>query len=188
MGEPMLIEFEGKLPRVDPTAYVAPGAMLVGDVSILAGASVWFNAVIRADFNAVVIGEGSNVQDNAVVHCGDAATVLGQDATIGHGAVIEGCRIGKGAVIGMNAVVLPGAEIGEGAMIAAGAVVSEGTQIPAFHLAAGIPAKIVKELEGSSRTWVTRAAVEYRRLSQSFLKQGLRHPAAPLKGSSGEGR
>lgn len=175
----MLIEYQGKMPRLNPTiAYIAPGAILVGDVTVLAGASVWFNAVIRADFNSVVIGEGSNIQDNAVVHCGDTATVLGKNVTIGHGAIVEGCRIGDGAVIGMNAVVLPGSEIGEGVMVAAGAVVSEGSVIPPFHLAAGVPAKVVKELEGSSQSWVGRAATEYRQLTHSFLRQG-QAPAAP---------
>ena len=181
----MLVEFERKTPRVDATAYIAPGAILVGDVTVLAGASVWFNAVIRADFNSVIIGEGSNVQDNAVLHCGDTATVLGKNVTIGHGAVVEGCRIGDGAVIGMNAVVLRGAEIGEGAMIAAGAVVSEGAVIPPFHLAAGVPAQIVKELAGSSRTWVTRAAAEYRKLAERFLQQGLRDAPRPPTAHSG---
>lgn len=182
----MLVEFERKMPRVDPTAYIAPGSVLVGEVTVLAGASVWFNAVIRADFNSVLIGEGSNVQDNAVIHCGDTATVLGKNVTVGHGAVIEGCRIGNGAVIGMNAVVLPGAEIGEGAMIAAGAVVSEGAVIPSFHLAAGVPAEVIKELSGSSRTWVTRAAAEYRRLSHSYLRQDLRDLQPPVMARSQE--
>ncbi|MEE8607244.1 MAG: gamma carbonic anhydrase family protein [Nitrospiraceae bacterium] len=182
----MLIEFERKMPRVNPTAYIAPGAILVGDVTVLAGASVWFNAVIRADFNSVIIGEGSNVQDNAVVHCGDTATVLGKNVTVGHGAIIEGCRIGDGTVIGMNAVVLPGVEIGEGSMIAAGAVVPEGAVVPPAHLAAGVPAKVVKELEGSSRAWVARAATDYRQLSQAFLRQNLRDLKPPLMANSGE--
>lgn len=182
----MLVEFEGKMPHLDPTAYIAPGAVLVGNVTVLAGASVWFNAVIRADFNSILIGEGSNVQDNAVIHCGDTATVLGKNVTIGHGAILEGCRIADGAVVGMNAVVLPGVEIGEGAMIAAGAVVPEGAVIPPFHLAAGVPAQVIKELNGSSRTWVTRAAPEYRRLSHSYLQQDLRDLQPPVMARSQE--
>lgn len=182
----MLVEFERKVPRVDSTAYIAPGAILVGDVMVLAGASVWFNAVVRADFNSVLIGEGSNVQDNAVVHCGDTATVLGKNVTIGHGAIVEGCRIGDGVVIGMNAVVLPGAEIGEGAMVAAGAVVAEGAVIPPHYLAAGVPAQVVKELSGSSQTWVARAAMEYRKLTQSFMRQNLRDREPPLMANSPE--
>ncbi len=182
----MLVEFGGKVPRVDSTAYIAPGAILVGDVSVLAGASVWFNAVVRADFNSVVIGEGSNIQDNAVVHCGDKATVIGKNVTIGHGAIVEGCEIGEGALIGMNAVVLPNAVIGEGAMIAAGAVVAEGAEVTAFHLAAGIPAKVIKELSGSSGSWVARAAGEYQRLGRSFLRQGLQERVPPLMAGTAE--
>ena len=115
----MLIDFEGRRPRVAEGAFIAPTATLIGDVTVEAGASVWYGAVLRADFGSIVIGAGSNVQDNAVVHTiREVVTEVGPDVTIGHGAVLHACRIGRGAVIGVNATVLNRAVVEEEAMSA----------------------------------------------------------------------
>lgn len=170
----MLIEYNGKKPAVHPGAFIAPTAVLIGEVVVEEGASIWFGAVLRADFNRIVVGRNSSVQDNAVIHVtGLSETVLGQGVTVAHGAVLHGCRVGDGAIIGMNVTVLDFCEIGEEAMVAAGSVVTDGTRIPARHLAAGVPAVIKKEISGASLSWVQESAPAYRALADSYLEQGI---------------
>jgi carbonic anhydrase/acetyltransferase-like protein (isoleucine patch superfamily) len=136
--------------------------VLIGDVTVAAGAGVWFGAVLRGDNNAIVIGAGSNVQDNRVIHCAkDLPTIVGENVTVGHMAMREGCESGDSALVGMGAIMLQRAKVGARSLIAAGAVVGEGVEIPVGVLAAGIPAKVKKELAGSSRQWVETAALEY---------------------------
>jgi carbonic anhydrase/acetyltransferase-like protein (isoleucine patch superfamily) len=157
-----VIEYDGKLPVVAEDAFIAPTAVLIGDVTVHAGASIWFGAVLRGDNSAIVIGEGSNVQDNCVIHCADELpTVVGANVTVGHMAMLEGCVIGDGALIGMGAIVLQRARVGSKSLVAAGAVVGEGVEIPAGVLAAGVPARVKKALEGASQRWVETAALEY---------------------------
>lgn len=171
----MNIEWQGKRPVVADDAFVAPNAVLIGDVTVEAGASVWFGAVLRGDFGPIVVRRGANVQDNVVVHVdADHPTLVGEGATIGHGAVLEACTVERGAVVGMNAVVMNGAVVGEEAMVAAGAVVSEGMQVPPRHLAAGVPAVVKKELSGRSLEWVHMAAPDYQKLAKTYLGGGLR--------------
>jgi carbonic anhydrase/acetyltransferase-like protein (isoleucine patch superfamily) len=166
-----LIPYEGKTPVVAGDAYLAPTAVLIGDVTVSAGASVWFGAVLRGDNSRIVIGEGSNVQDNCVIHCADGLpTIVGANVTIGHMAMLEGCTIGDGALVGMGAIVLQRARVGATSLIAAGAVVGEGVEIPDGVLAAGTPAKVKKELEGSSRHWVETAAREYQAKRRKYMR------------------
>ncbi len=163
----MLIPYKGHTPNIAPNAFIAPTAVIIGNVEIGEGASVWYGAVLRGDHGRIVIGRGSNVQDNATLHVPENGTTLIQEnVTIGHGAVLEGCVVENGALIGMNAVILQNATIGEQAMIAAGSVVKEGTLIPPRTLAAGVPAKVMKELDGRSAQWVSVAAARYRELAQ----------------------
>lgn len=163
----MLISFNGHAPHIDATAFIAPTAVIIGQVEIGEGASIWYGAVLRGDNGRIVIGRGSNVQDNATVHVQQhGATLIGDDVTIGHGAVLEGCIVEQGALIGMNAVVLPGARVGAYSLVAAGAVVSEGMLIPPRTLVAGVPARVKKPLEGNAADWVARAATHYRGLAQ----------------------
>ena len=170
----MMIKFAGKKPRVAAGAFIAPTATLIGDVLVEAGASIWFGAVLRGDFGKIIVGKGSSVQDNAVVHTiPDCNTVIGEDVTVAHGAIVHGCTIGKGAIIGMGAVLQDFSEIGEQAMIAAGSVVPEKMKIPARHLAAGVPARVKKEIAGSSLMWVATSAAYYRELAQSYMEQGI---------------
>ena len=158
-----LIELEGVAPRIAEGAYVAPTAVLIGDVVVEPAASVWFGAVLRGDNRGGIrVGAGSCVQDNCVIHCAkDLPTVIGENVTVGHMAMLEGCWIGDGALIGMGAIVLQRARVGARALIAAGAVVGEGVEIPGGVLAAGVPATVKKELSGSSQHWVETAAIEY---------------------------
>ncbi|HKW59887.1 MAG TPA: gamma carbonic anhydrase family protein [Candidatus Dormibacteraeota bacterium] len=153
-----------KRPKVHPDAYIAPTAVLIGDVEVEAGASVWFGAVLRGDESTIKVGAGANVQDNVVIHCAeDLPTVIESDATVGHSAQLEGCVVGRGALVGMGATMLQRSRLGPGAMLAAGAVLPEGVEIPARHLAAGVPATIKKPLGGSSESWVGSSAEHYRR-------------------------
>lgn len=164
-----VIPFGGKRPRVHETAFIAPTATLIGDVIVAAGANVWFGVVLRADKNTIRIGERASVQDNAVLHCNEVrGTVLGPNVTIGHGAVLEGCRVGEYALIGMNASILDGVVIGAGALIAAGSVVAEGTVIPAWTLAAGVPASPKRELDDQTRERVKAAAGRYQKLLELY--------------------
>ncbi len=137
----MFIEYRGKTPKVHSTAFVAPTAVLIGEVEVGEEASIWFGAVIRADNGPIRIGARSNVQDKAVIHVSEGdSTTIGCDVTIGHCATMEDCVIGDGALIGTNAVVLNGATVGARSLIAAGSVVAMGATIPAEVLAAGAPA------------------------------------------------
>ncbi|HET6549418.1 MAG TPA: gamma carbonic anhydrase family protein [Solirubrobacter sp.] len=166
-----VIEFEGRTPRVADDAFVAPTAVLIGDVTVSEGASVWFGAVLRGDNSAIVIGPGSNVQDNCVIHCADdLPTIVGANVTVGHMAMLEGCRIGDGALIGMGAIVLQRASVGAASLVAAGAVVGEGVEIPDGMLAAGVPARVKKELAGASQRWVETAALEYQAKRLRYMR------------------
>ena len=141
-----IVTVKGKSPQVGAHCYLADNATLAGDIVMGADCSVWFSAVLRADVDAIVMGDRVNVQDCACLHqTGGAPVVIGNDVSIGHGAVVHACTIHDGALIGMNATVLDNAEIGEGAIIAAGAVVLHDTKVPPYEIWAGIPAKCVKK-------------------------------------------
>jgi carbonic anhydrase/acetyltransferase-like protein (isoleucine patch superfamily) len=156
-------------PQVDPTAFVAEGAWVIGDVSVQRDASVWFNAVLRGDINRIEIGERTNIQDGAVVHVtGDLMAYIGPDVTVGHKAMVHACRIEQGCLIGMNAVVLDGAMVGPFSLVAAGSVVKEGFRVPEGSLAAGVPARVVRPLTGVEREEILRSAERYVHYARSF--------------------
>ena len=143
----MQIEYKDILPTIHPTAFIAPGAMIIGAVTIGEESSVWFNCVLRGDLEYIEVGERTNIQDGTVVHLDPGfPCVIGDDVTIGHGAIIHGCTVGDGAMISMGATILTGAKIGERAIIAAGAVVREGQEIPPDTLAMGLPAQVRREV------------------------------------------
>lgn len=170
-----ILSFAGIHPRIHPSAFVAPTATVIGNVTIGEEASIWFGAVIRGDEpeHEIRVGARTSIQDNCVVHVSrQGATLIGADVTVGHGAVLESCTVGDGALIGMNAVVLQRAVVGPAALVAAGAVVGSGAEIPARHLAAGAPAAVKKELEGESLRWVTTSAAHYVELSRRYMAQG----------------
>jgi carbonic anhydrase/acetyltransferase-like protein (isoleucine patch superfamily) len=168
----MIIEYRGKRPRVHPSAFVAPTAVLIGDVEVGEESSIWFGAVLRGDNGPIRVGARSSVQDNCVVHVSEhGQTVIGDDVTVGHCAVMEDCRIERFALIGSNAVILGGATVGERSLIAAGSVVGERAEIPPGVLAAGSPAKVKKAIEGEAARWVDLSAAEYVTLSRSYKAQ-----------------
>jgi carbonic anhydrase/acetyltransferase-like protein (isoleucine patch superfamily) len=163
-----LFSFEGKSPRVHPSAFVAPTAVLIGEVTIEARASVWYNAVVRADFQPIVIHRGANVQDCAVLHVnGSQGVEVGSGATIGHNCTVHAAWLAEECLIGNGATVLDGARIGVRAMVAAGALVTPGTDIPDGMLALGAPAKVRGPLAGTvAEQWVRRNPEGYQMLAQ----------------------
>ena len=172
----LIVPFNGKTPQVASDAFLAPTAVLIGDVQVGSQASIWFGAVLRGDDpeNGIRVGARSNVQDNSVVHVGDwQPTIIGADVTVGHGAKFESCTIEDGCVIGMNAVILQEARIGRGSLVAANSVVLEGSQVPASSLVAGIPGKVRKTLEGSAAEFVRRSAAHYVDRGKAYRTQGI---------------
>ena len=158
-------------PELDPTAWVAEEAQVIGRVRLGAQASVWFGAVLRGDSAPITLGARSNVQDNSVLHVDlGMPLVLGEDVTIGHQVTLHGCTIGDGSLIGLQAVVLNGARIGRGCLVAAGAVVTEGKSFPDGVLIMGAPAKVVRELSAEQIERVRRGA-------QHYVEQARRHRA-----------
>jgi len=172
----LVFPFRGKLPTIAPDVFLAPTAVVIGDVHIGAGSSVWFGAVLRGDHpeHPIIIGDRVSVQDNCVLHVGDPApTVVEDEATIGHGAVLESCRVGKRSLVGINAVLLQGAQLGEECLVAAGSVLKEGAVFPARSVVAGVPGVLKKTLDGAAATWVGRSSSHYVELSRRYLSQGL---------------
>jgi carbonic anhydrase/acetyltransferase-like protein (isoleucine patch superfamily) len=170
----MIVEYRGTRPKIAGSAFIAPTAVLIGDVEVGEESSIWFGTVVRGDNGPIRIGSRTSVQDNAVVHVSDGGgTYIGDDVTIGHSAVMEDCRIERYALIGSNATLLNGCTIGEGTLIAAGSVVAEKAMIPARVVAAGAPAKVKKPLEGNAASWIEIAAEEYVKLSRLYLAQSI---------------
>jgi carbonic anhydrase/acetyltransferase-like protein (isoleucine patch superfamily) len=172
----VIIPFNGRTPRIHPTAFIAPTAVVIGDVEVGAESSVWFGAVLRGDHpdHGIRIGARTSIQDNCVLHVSArGATIVGDEVTVGHGAVFESCEIRRGALIGMNAVLLHGSIIGEEALVAALSVVPSGMTVPARTLVAGAPAQIRKELTGESADWVRDSSRHYVELSREYLAQQL---------------
>jgi carbonic anhydrase/acetyltransferase-like protein (isoleucine patch superfamily) len=166
-----LFSFEGKRPTVHPSAFIAPTAVLIGDVMVEERASVWYNAVLRADFNPIVIRRGANVQDCSVLHVTPGEGVdIGRGATVGHLCTVHAAFVGEEGLIGNGATVLDGARIGVRAMVAAGSLVTPGTDIPDGMLAMGAPAKVKGPLAGTPAEFWVRANPEgYQALAQRHL-------------------
>jgi carbonic anhydrase/acetyltransferase-like protein (isoleucine patch superfamily) len=159
----------GVLPKIDPTAFVAAGAWLIGDVEIGVLASIWFNAVLRGDINNIRVGARSNVQDGCVVHVtNQLPALIGDDVTVGHKAMIHGCTIGNASLIGMNAVVLDNARVGNYAIVAAGSVVRENFVVPDGTLVAGVPARVVRDVTEEERASLLTSARHYIEYARSF--------------------
>jgi len=158
----LVLPYQGKSPRIDPSAWLAPNATVIGDVTLEADSSVYYGAVIRADMAEVRLGIGSNLQDNAVVHTDFGhPSLIGNGVSVGHLAVIHGCTIADNVLVGMGATVLNGAHIGTGSLIAAGTVVLEGTIIPPRSLVAGVPGKVRRELSDAEVDKVISNAQDY---------------------------
>ncbi len=162
-----LFSFEGRSPQVHPDAWVAPTAVLVGDVTVEAGASVWYGAVLRADFGPIVVREGANVQDGSVLHTGPGTvTTVGPGATVGHLCVVHGCEIGPQALIGNGATVQDGAVVGARALVGAGSTVTPGTVVPPETVVVGTPAKVRGPLDEGTSFWVDHNGAVYQDLAR----------------------
>ena len=159
-------------PRIHETAFIAPGSDLIGDVTIEAEASVWFQTVLRGDINRIVIGPRSNVQDGAVVHLADDyGAFVGELVTVGHKAILHACTIGDEVLVGMGAIVLDGAEIGARSIIGAGALVTGGKKIPPGSLVLGSPAKVIRTLSLEEQAGIKVWAEKYVALSRAYRER-----------------
>jgi carbonic anhydrase/acetyltransferase-like protein (isoleucine patch superfamily) len=152
-GEPLILPFDGRVPRLHAGVWVAPGAVVVGDVELGPDASVWYGCVLRGDVHAIRVGARTNLQDLCVVHvtAGRFPAEIGAEVTVGHRAVVHGCTVHDGALIGIGALVLDGAEVGEGALVGAGALVTPGTRVAPYTLVVGAPARPVRLLTDAER-------------------------------------
>ncbi|MDO4610821.1 gamma carbonic anhydrase family protein [Corynebacterium sp.] len=152
MPGPLILPFGDARPRIHPSAWIAPTAVIIGDVEIGPDSSVFYGCVLRGDVNSIRIGARTNIQDSTVVHVdGDAPATLGDDVTVGHMALVHGTTVGDATLVGMKSALLSGSVIGSGSLIAAGAVVLEGREIPPLSLAAGVPAAVRRTLDESAR-------------------------------------
>ncbi|UYY77898.1 gamma carbonic anhydrase family protein [Sphingomonas sp. R1] len=157
-----LYAFGGKAPQIAADAWVAPSADVIAEVHLGAGASIWFGAVVRADNTPIIIGVRSNIQEGAMLHSDPGAPLtIGDDVTVGHHAVLHGCTIGDGTLIGMGAIVLNRAVIGPECLVGAGALVTEGKEFPAGHLIMGSPARAVRPLDVGQRAMLRASAALY---------------------------
>ena len=160
-------------PQLDDTVFIAHGARVIGDVRMATGSSVWYNAVLRGDINYIEIGASSNIQDGCIVHLENAlACVVADRVTVGHGAILHGCTIEAGCLIGMGATILSGAVIGRGSVIAAGAVIRENERVAPLSLMAGVPAKKIRDLGEETFEKNLQWAEKYRRLAQLHRAKG----------------
>jgi carbonic anhydrase/acetyltransferase-like protein (isoleucine patch superfamily) len=170
--------------QVDPSAFVARGAVVAGDVSLGAHASVWFGCVLRGDTDAIVVGARSNLQDGTIVHCDEGdPTLIGEGVTVGHRVVLHGCTIGDGALIGMGAIVLNRAQIGAQCLVGAGALVTQGKVFPPRMLILGSPARPVRALTGEEIDGLARSAQHYVDAGRVWREAGWH--ADPSRGSAG---
>ena len=170
----MILSLDGVVPTIDPSAWVAPTASVIGDVHVGAGSSVWFAVVIRGDDQPIRIGARTNVQDGSVVHitADNGPTTIGDDVTIGHGAIIHACTLEDWAFVGMGATVLDGAVIGRGGMLAAGALLTPNKRVGPHELWAGSPARLVRHMDAAEQALFARNAPHYVELAARF-KAGL---------------
>lgn len=168
----MIRSFNGKTPQVDPSAYVAPSAQVIGDVILEKNASIWDNAVLRGDIGQIIVGENSNIQDVSAVHNSEGLpVVIGKNVTIGHRVVLHSCTIGDNSLIGMGAILLDNVKIGRNCIVAAGAVVTPNTEIPDGSMVMGMPAKVVKPLSETHIEANIKNAQEYVKLAAQYRQE-----------------
>ncbi|AXK33762.1 gamma carbonic anhydrase family protein [Streptomyces armeniacus] len=170
----------GRKPEVDPEALVAPTSVVVGEVTLRAGASVWYGAVLRGDCDSVTLGRDSNIQDNCTVHADPGfPAVVGDRVSVGHNAVLHGCVVEDDVLVGMGSTVLNGARIGAGSLIAAQALVPQGMQVPPGSLVAGVPARVKRELTREEREGIKANAAMYVELARTHRAGGLDREPGP---------
>ena len=165
----MIHAYRGKAPQIHPTAFVAPGADVIGRVRLAKDASVWFGCVLRGDINRIEIGEATNIQDGSILHVDDRQPCLIADHVhVGHHVNLHGCRVERGAMIGIGAIVLSGARVGAGAIVGAGSVVLEGTVIPPRMLAVGAPVRVVRQVTARDAAYIQRWVAKYVHLARAY--------------------
>lgn len=168
----MIIDYKGKTPTIGKNVFIAPTAVVIGDVTIGDHASIWFNAILRGDMAPITVGACSNIQDNCTVHTDFGfPAVIGDRVTVGHNAVVHGCTIETGSLVGIGAVVLNGAHVKEWSVVAAGSVVREGAHLGPRQLVAGAPAAVKKDLTDMPMDRFERSVAQYMTLSASYLEQ-----------------
>jgi len=162
--------FDGKRPKVDPSAFVADNATIIGDVEVGARSSIWFGAVLRGDVFHIRIGEDTSIQDMSVIHVthGLYGTRVGSKVTVGHQVTLHGCTVGDLCIVGMGSTILDQAEVGDRCIVGAGALVTSGTKIPAGHLAVGSPARVKRALTEEELTWLEASALHYVELINKY--------------------
>lgn len=169
------MEIEMKKPKIHPSAFIAPGAAIYGDVTVGEECSIWFHATVRGESAGICIGDGSNVQDNCVVHVDPGHTVeIGKNVTVGHGAIVHGCKIGDNTLVGMGAIILNGAVVGKNCIIGAGALITQNTVIPDNSLVIGSPAKVTRRVtpqEAASNMTNARHYVEAGKEYAAYLSR-----------------
>ncbi len=175
-----IISLHGHTPRIHPTAFVAAGCRIIGDVEIAEGASVWYNCVLRGDVNAIRIGARSNIQDGTVIHCDSDKggmkgypTIIEDEALVGHMAMLHGCTVRKNALVGLGSIVMDGCVLEENAMLAAGAMLTPGKSVASWQMWGGRPAKFMRELDEGWAT-MNRIAIAH------YVQNGQSHKAAAL--------
>jgi len=158
----MILEHQGEMPKIHDDSYVAPNATIVGKVTIKEKASIWYNVVLRGDYNSIEIGKFTNIQDNSVLHISHKyPTILGDYITVGHNAIVHACTVGDNCLIGMGSIILNGAKIGENTIIGAGAMVTSEKEIPSGVLVLGSPGKVVRKLTDDEIEGITDSALKY---------------------------
>jgi carbonic anhydrase/acetyltransferase-like protein (isoleucine patch superfamily) len=177
-GDPMILSFFGKAPKIHDSAFIAPGARIIGDVEIGPDASIWYNCVLRGDINRIVIGARTNLQDSTIVHVEGPRpafeglpTMVGDDVLVGHMAILHGCVLDDRAFVGMGSIVMDGARIGSGGMLGAGAMLTPRQVVPPAELWAGRPAKLMRQLIESELGAMSEQ-------SQGYVHNGRLHKAA----------
>lgn len=165
----LVLPYRGIWPRISPEAFLAPGAVIAGDVTIEAGANIWFGAVLRGDSAAITVGARTNIQDGCVLHTDtDTPCTVGANCSLGHGAVVHGATLEEGVLVGMRATVLNSAVVGAGCLIAAGALVAEGKRIPAHQLVMGVPGRVVRPVNEEERARVRDGVSHYLAYAQEY--------------------
>ncbi|WP_406010210.1 gamma carbonic anhydrase family protein [Streptomyces sp. NBC_00637] len=167
----LIVGIGGREPKIDAEAFVAPTASVIGDVTLEAGASVWYGAVVRGDVESITVRADANIQDNVTLHADPGFPVtIGERVSVGHNAVVHGARVGDDCLVGMGATVLNGAVIGAGSLVAAQALVPQGMEVPPGSLVAGVPAKVRRELSEEERQGVTLNGTLYADLAKAHGK------------------
>lgn len=168
-GREMIFPYNGTYPTIHSTAFIAPGADVIGRVRLAKASSVWFGCVLRGDVNRIQIGEATNIQDGSILHVdGDFPCLIADHVHVGHHVNLHGCVVERGAMIGIGAIVLSGARVGTGAIIGAGSVVLEGTRIPPRTLAVGVPARVVRPVTAKDIAYIKRWVAKYVRLAKVY--------------------